>query len=258
MGVLSTRTILTPFHFSSKKLQADTMLANNLSSNLSTELIQSLLSWYEMWVNPEKVDLSRKYINTGPQHTAGAIVTQHFRPDVHIMQVSGSVGYVAVQSRLEEATTAAIQSVIDPTKWSKFNIKDIYKDTTKSLTEGLGSEILSFKTGARNRLNNSPRLFLKRLRELADSPAYYLDKNGIEHYNTKFIKIFTKQYPDGVICEGYFNYFTVPESSDNAMTIDYSFEFVVENMIPVSFIQRMAGMFAGTGSALGDMLRSSS
>jgi hypothetical protein len=222
MGLLSVKTILTPFQFSSRKLQADTM--SGLPNFMDNDLFQNILSWYEMWVNPEKVDITRRYLNTGPQHTAGAIVTQHFRSDVHVMQVNGSVGYVAVQSHLEEAQSAAIQSIIDPTKWSKFNVNDIYKNTKKSM-DGIGAEVLGFRTGQRNRINNSPRLFLKRLRDLADSPAYYIDKNGIEHYNTKYIKLFTKQYPDGVICEGYFNYFTVPESSDNAMTIDYSFEF---------------------------------
>jgi hypothetical protein len=85
---------------------------------------------------------------------------------------------------------------------------------------------------------------------------YYIDKNGIEHYNTKYIKIFTKQYPDGLICEGYFTSFNVPEASDDAQTVSYNFEFVIENVKPVTLIQRMVGMFAGHGSLLGDMARS--
>jgi len=263
MGLLSTRTILTPFQFSSRKLQADTMLGNNLPDGIAKDTMLSMLAWYEMWVNPEKIDISDSYINTGAQHTAGSIVTQHFRQDVSRMQVSGSVGYVAVQSRLEEAKSAALQQLIDPTKWSKPSTSSIkkmganFKKAGNQLTDGLGDDMLSFKTGARNRLNNSPRLFLKRLKTLADEKPYYIDSNGIEHYNVKYIKIFTKQFPDGVICEGYFNSFTVPESSDNAMTIDYNFEFIVENKVPITFIQRMAGMFAGTGSVAGELLRSS-
>ena len=97
MGLLSVSTLLTPFQFSSKKMQADTLLANNISNTIGSDIILSLLAWYEMWVNPEKVDIASKYINTGPKHTAGSIITQHFRKDVSIMQVSGAVGYVAVQ-----------------------------------------------------------------------------------------------------------------------------------------------------------------
>ena len=84
---------------------------------------------------------------------------------------------------------------------------------------------------------------------------YYIDSNGIEHYNTKYIKIFTKQYPDGVICEGYFTSFNIPESKDDPQSIAYDFEFIIENMRPVTLIQRLLGMFAGHGSILGDATR---
>jgi hypothetical protein len=102
-----------------------------------------------------------------------------------------------------------------------------------------------------NKLNNSPRKFLQRLRDIADEPMYYIDDEGCEHYNIKYIKIFTKQYPYGVICEGWFRSFEVPESADDLQTISYAFEFVVENMKPDTILQRVAGMFSGIGSAAG-------
>ena len=208
MGVLSVSTLLTPFQFSSSKMQADTLLANNLPNSVATDLALTMLAWHEMWVNPEKIMMNDKYINTGPQHTAGSIVTQHFRQDVTMMSVSGEVGYVAVQSQIEEAAATVVSSILNPTK--------ILSNVTKAasqLTSNLGKETMAFRTGARNRLNNSPRLFLSRLKALADEKPYYIDSNGIEHYNTKYIKIFTKQFPDGLICSGYFNSFSVPEGA---------------------------------------------
>ena len=108
MGVLSISTLLTPFQFSSSKMQADTLLANNLPNSVATDLALTMLAWHEMWVNPEKITMNDKYINTGPQHTAGSIVTQHFRQDVTMMSVSGEVGYVAVQSQIEEAAATVV------------------------------------------------------------------------------------------------------------------------------------------------------
>ena len=252
MGVLSVSTLLTPFQFSSTKIQADTMLANNLPNSTATDLLLATLAWYEMWVNPEKIVMNDKYINTGPQHTAGSIVTQHFRQDITMMSVSGEVGYIAVQSQIEEAAATVVSSILDPTK-----IGSNISKAKNQLTNNLGNEMMSFRTGARNRLNNSPRLFLTRLKALADEKPYYMDSNGIEHYNTKYIKIFTKQFPDGLICAGYFNSFSVPEGAEDVLSMHYDFEFVVENKTPISFLQRMAGMFAGTGSVAGELLRSS-
>ena len=253
MGVLSISTLLTPFQFSSSKMQADTLLANNLPNSVATDLALTMLAWHEMWVNPEKITMNDKYINTGPQHTAGSIVTQHFRQDVTMMSVSGEVGYVAVQSQIEEAAATVVSSILNPTK--------ILSNVTKAasqLTSNLGNETMAFRTGARNRLNNSPRLFLSRLKALADEKPYYIDSNGIEHYNTKYIKIFTKQFPDGLICSGYFNSFSVPEGAEDVLSMHYDFEFVVENKTPISLLQRLAGMFAGTGSVAGNILRSAS
>ena len=69
MGVLSVSTLLTPFQFSSSKMQADTMLANNLPNSTATDLLLATLAWYEMWVNPEKIVMNDKYINTGELNT---------------------------------------------------------------------------------------------------------------------------------------------------------------------------------------------
>ena len=72
---------------------------------------------------------------------------------------------------------------------------------------------------------------------------YFLNFNIIEHYNTKYIKIYTKQYPDGMICEGYYTKFDVPEEGEDAQTINYSFEFTVESIYSVASQTEMVGMF---------------
>jgi len=89
---------------------------------------------------------------------------------------------------------------------------------------------------------------------MAEEPMYYMDLNGIEHYNIKYIKIFTKQFPYGVICEGFYKSFVIAESKDDYQTIPYSFTFEIENLRPISASQQIlskkAGQLTGTGSAI--------
>ena len=213
----------TPFQFSSRKIQVQTtQLGGLIPDNPISSLLNEATTWYEMWINPEKVNLSRPYQNK-KQHTAGSIVTYHYRPDTIQLSVSGVVGWIALNPQES-----------DP---SIFN--------------------LASTVSTRNSQKNSPRVFMKRLREVADDPMYFIGTDGVEHYNTKYIKIYTKQYPGGVICEGYYTKFDVPESGDDPQTINYSFEFVVESLKPITLLQKVMGMFGGkTGSLIGGSIRS--
>jgi len=213
----------TPFQFSSRKIQVQTtQLGGLIPDNPISSLLNEATTWYEMWINPEKVNLSRPYQNK-KQHTAGSIVTYHYRPDTLQLSVSGVVGWIALNPQES-----------DP---SIFN---------------LASQI-----STRNSQKNSPRVFMKRIREVADDPMYFIGTDGVEHYNTKYIKIYTKQYPGGVICEGYYTKFDVPESGDDPQTINYSFEFTVESLKSITALQKVIGMYGGkTGSLVGSSMRS--
>ena len=109
---------------------------------------------------------------------------------------------------------------------------------------------------ASDNTNNSPRKFLSRLKGIADEPMYFVDSQGIEHYNIKYIKIFTKQFPTGLICEGYFTKFHIPESANDVQTISYNFDFVIENQTPVTYLDTKLSMYGtrGQGSAIGSVL----
>lgn len=246
---------LTPFQFSSTKLQSSRAFGSSfLKSGFVGDTLQSLLSWYEMWINPEQVTITQGF-QQSKQHTAGSIVTYHYRKDVATMSVNGKVGWIAIQSVLEEARNSVFQAAVQGinkqpvTAFKKTGDNFNTNDPNSPLRQAVDPTV---RNGSSSRMNNSPRLFLQRLKALADEPAYYVDKNGIEHYNVKYIKIFTKQYPEGVICEGYFTDFVVTEGIEEGQTIQYSFNFVIENIKPVTLIQRLAGMFSDIGSAAGD------
>ena len=213
----------TPFQFSSRKIQVQTtQLGGLIPDNPVSSLLNEATTWYEMWINPEKVTLARAF-QYKQQHTAGSIVTYHYRPNTIQMSVSGVVGWIALNPQES-----------DP---SIFNLLST--------------------TASRTSQKNSPRVFMKRLREVAEDPMYFVGTDGIEHYNVKYIKIYTKQYPSGVICEGYFNKFDVPESGEDAQTINYSFEFTVESLKPITLLQKVTGMYGGTtGSLVGGSIRS--
>jgi len=213
----------TPFQFSSRKIQVQTtQLGGLIPDNPISSLLNEATTWYEMWINPEKVNISRAYQNK-KQHTAGSIVTYHYRPDTLQLSVSGVVGWIALNPQESEI--------------SIFN--------------------LASQVSTRNSQKNSPRVFMKRIREVADDPMYFIGTDGVEHYNTKYIKIYTKQYPGGVICEGYYTKFDVPESGDDPQTINYSFEFTVESLKSITALQKVIGMYGGkTGSLVGSSMRS--
>lgn len=241
---------LTPFQFSSRRQQELTMgsaFGISIGGNIG-QLLKSSFSWYEMWINPEKVDIATTY-KQKRQHTAGSIVTYHYRRDVLTMSVSGHCGWVMIESKNKKGVSARVKGpsgeellmdalVYTGSSRKPWNIERNAPDEPRSPTQtGLKSD----------NTDNSPRVFLKRLKSIADEPMYFVDLKGIEHYNTKFIKIYTKQFPDGVICEGYYTRFTVPESAEDVQTIAYNFEFMVENLTPISFLEKKLGMWGGFG-----------
>jgi len=258
----------TPFQFSSKMLQERTtsgLLGGISIGGDAATLLHSAFSWYEMWINPEKVDISTSYIQK-PQQTAGSIVTFHYRQDNPSMSVSGKCGWIQLESQsdidaggLIKIKTPGVEDYA--TGEGPFEDKwDVNIDKREALRRaGIGSK--PPQPGASDNTDNSPRKFLERLKSIADEPPYYVDYNGIDHYNIKFIKMYTKQFPKGVICEGYYKTFNIPETSADAQTIDYNFIFTIERVLPISFFEQALGMF-GLGSsqkqAIGSMLRSGS
>lgn len=224
----------TPFQFSSRKTQINTtQLGGLIPNNPISGLLNESMSWYEMWINPEKININRGYIVKKTQ-TAGAVVSYHYRPDVETMTVSGVIGWIGVGPQEEEANAMGFKSPDSAKEFYKVWSYDKFKkDPAK---------------------NNSPMIFLKRLKGIADEPMYFVGTDGVEHYNTKYIKIYTKQFPTGIVCEGYFTKFTVPESGEDVQTINYDFEFVIETKKTITALQRMAGMWGGGG--LGGGMRS--
>jgi len=240
----------TPFQFSSRKLQMQTL--GSLANNVVGEQLSALLSWYEMWINPQKLTLKYNF-QQNVQYTAGSIVTFHYGRTITEMTVEGVCGWIAIQSESSVLANMAMQGLFQR---SMEATKAFGGDMVKNLTNKQ-SLIRNYSTytGKSVAINNSPREFLQRLQDLANEPMYFIDRSGVEHYNTKYIKIFTKRYPEGVVCEGYFTSFEIPESSDDAQTISYRFTYNVENIRPVGMIERTLGMFAGLGSGAGDLMR---
>lgn len=218
----------TPFQFSSRKTQMNTtQLGGLLPNNPISDLLNESMSWYEMWINPQKVNIARQYLQK-PNHTAGSIVTFHYRPDVYNMSVEGTCGWIMKAPYEQGPNNLGFKKNKD-NKWKVWNKDKFMSDSTQS---------------------NSPRIFLQRIRDIANEPMYFVDLNGIEHYNIKYLKIYTKQYPHGIICEGYYKKFDIPESGEDAQTIDYKFDFTIESMKPITALQKMAGMF-GAAKGLG-------
>lgn len=231
-----------PFHFSSRKLQQDLTSLGGLLMSPVTNLLNSTMSWYEMFINPENVSIKQKMIQK-PQHTARSVVTYHYRPDTYAMGVSGVCGWI-----LNPEYPYKNEKEQHPFGFRKKGVSFDAPRASDSATWGDIVRKNSYQTNPAQ--NNSPRVFLTRLRKMAEEPMYYVDLDGIEHYNTKFIKIFTKQYPDGMICEGYYTNFNVPETGEDPQTIKYDFEFIVERMIPVAELTRITGMFGSKGSSV--------
>lgn len=249
---------LSPFQFSSRKLQdkaTGSAWGISMGGSLGSTL-KSALSWYDMWINPEKLTISTQY-KQKRQHTAGSIVTYHYRREVYMMNVSGFCGWIMIQSK-SQGTKVSIRGPEG---------KELeYIHNVSSLKEYAGKWKMNAKTPGKpsnpkdiglvsDNTDNSPRVFLNRLKSIADEPAYYVDISGVEHYNTKFIKIFTKQYPQGIICEGYYTKFDIPEAAEDAQTIAYNFEFVIENLTPISVFEKELGMW-GLGKQITGVFKS--
>lgn len=268
----------TPFSFSSKKTQNDTVgLLKAVGgaggilgagADMTADILAELLAWYEMWVNPEKIDMQYQFVQSVKQ-TAGAIATFHYRRQSINMSVSGKTGWILnptantngqfenyasallkqgkVKKSIQTSAKGFIRQVGLPGQLP--GVHDV-PELAQSQGKPLGAARI------KDRSDNSARQFLERLRGIADEPMYYVDLFGVEHYNTKYIKIYTKQYPKGVICEGYYTGFNIPEGKDDKQTIDYNFSFVVENLKPISEAQKILGKYAGARQGTGSAVRS--
>ena len=186
--------IIYPLKFSSRKKQEDSIIGGLVPpGNFLTDTLHSVISWYEMWVNPGNVTINRQYIQR-KQHTAGAVVVYHFRKELPVMQVTGYCGWIKIKSIMEELRDSVMS---DMTGGGKFDYSDGFsatkeagKNVGKGFVKGFKAPFSGGLDGSSNRMNNSPRLFLERLRDLAEEPAYFIDGEGVEHYNVKYIKIF--------------------------------------------------------------------
>ncbi len=243
----------TPFQFSSRRLQMETsssLLGKALTLGGALESpFNDLFSWYEMWVNPQSLNMQYDFLQNS-QYTANSVVTYHYGRGLVKMSAKGVCGWILKQSDLGALKEAGMKGIFS------LDFSSAKEQASGIMNQAL-SPIKNFSTfgGGTSSLNNSPRQFLERLQDIANQPMYFVDGDGIEHYNTKYIKIFTKRYPEGVICEGYYTSFEIPESADDAQTISYSFNFTVENIKPISLITRTLGMFSSAGSGVGGIAR---
>ena len=246
---------LLPFQFSSGKRQYEVSAGIETTSvlaSLGLDAVIDVIGWYEMWINPHSLQEQNAFRQT-QQHTAGAIITQFFRPENTVINCSGKCGWVRIHSIVEELKSGMISAAIN----SKISTKDVLhqaKDSIKEAVADYGALPWNQKSSHANRFNNSPLLFLKRLQSMALEPMYYIDDEGVEHFNPKYIKCFTKKHPDGVIYQGFFNTFNIQEDVDLGETLAYEFSFTIEKETPVTLVQRILGAYAGFGSAIGDTI----
>jgi hypothetical protein len=128
---------LTPFLFSSNMLQQTVLQGTNSFNNITSLLTNGLVndnnqntsSWYEMWINPASISIQDRYIQNR-QHTAGSIVTFHYRQDVKVVSVEGAVGWVQIESSAQNSETGAFNLLKGDTRNIRKSLRDNYTSYT--------------------------------------------------------------------------------------------------------------------------------
>lgn len=210
-------------------------LLKQLSSLADKSLYQ------EMYLNPDQIKITYKIPNNKREMVGGASV-HHFRAELPEISMSGIVGWIREESRLDSALNNAAKAFT-----SGDNIGDALKQPFKDIDFRARSlaDIKKFREQTRN-ISNSPRKFMDNLQKMALSPQYYVPVIGdrLEAYNTKKIIIFTKQFPNGKLLEGYFNSFSVDENGNDPETLRYNFNFVAYNMTNIGLSERIGQFIA--------------
>jgi hypothetical protein len=209
--------------------------------------------YQEMYLNPSSMKISYHTPNT-KKETVGGVIVNHWRAQVPVAMFSGAVGWIKRDSLFDAAINDSLKALVSggdvgAAFGSQFSgFKDI----------NFKSNVIRATKQAREKLKdlvNSPRKFMDELQNLALSPMYYADSDGIERYNTKKIVIFSKRYPDGAVLEGYFDEFSYAEAGKDSETIKYEFKFVILNIKPVSLAERLGQFIApfyGSALEIGD------
>ena len=185
--------------------------------------------WFEMYINPETVNISTKPINS-KTHTKRAIVTTHWRNDHPELKASGKSGWILKPSILEQVGKEAIRDILDPKKTVDYVKKygDKLQEDVTNIGKGVKAGNLNFVNTKSANITITPRDFISQLHQIALEDMYYIDENQVEHYNAKKLQIYTKRYPRGIIIDGYFSDFTIPENANDPQAISYDFSFVIE------------------------------
>jgi hypothetical protein len=175
--------------------------------------------WFQMYINPTEL----AFTNTPMQsvtHTKGAVATTHWRNDLVKITAKGASGWILKESMVQSITQDLIHDVI--------NGGDAVKTLKKYGQTILNVPQSSFNLSGFNNANTTARSFLKSLTDIALEDMYFTDNDGIEYYNQKKILVYTKQFPLGLIINGYFTNFVVPETAQDGQVINYSFNFTSE------------------------------
>jgi hypothetical protein len=203
--------------------------------------------YQEMYLNPDQIKITYRIPNS-KKEMFGGVSVQHYRPELPEITMSGIVGWIREESRLDSALNNAAKAFV-----SGENIGDALKQPFKDIEFRAKSlaDIKKFREKLRN-VSNSPRKFMENLQRMALSPQYYIPLFGdrLEAYNVKKIIIFTKQYPNGKALEGYFTSFNVEENGNDPETLRYNFTFIVYNMTNIGLSERIGQFiapFAGAG-----------
>ena len=211
--------------------------------------------YQEMYLNPDSMSISYSTSHS-KKELLGGVVVNHYRTQVPIIRLSGAVGWIRLESRLDSAINSALDTLLSggsakkvggafANQWKDLSFKGNFLKNLKRTREQLRNVV------------NSPRKFMDELQHLALSPMYYRDSRGIERYNLKEIVIFTKRYPNGAVLQGYFDQFSFEEKGKDSETIKYSLQFVALNIKPVGLAERLGQFIApfyGVGLELGGII----
>lgn len=184
-------------------------------------LYKNFDSWYVMWINPESVQINFGPPQSNQVQTRNGFAVVHWYNKLATISFSGQSGYVLWESaRVQTPGSGSVLDALAKSFTDTFSQQNILK-----MWNGANA---SERAGLTLEQPQDPRDFINKLRTVVLSPMYYYDRNGFEHYNSKKLLVYTKQYPAGVTLDGFFNSFDIGEKATDNWTIPYNASFTVE------------------------------
>jgi len=204
-------------------------------------------SWFLMWINPQT--LNYDFQNQQSEFLVSeGYGYQHWQGKLPKINFSGKSGYLFGQQNVANIPNAGSPENFDSASGTFTKVQGSaalsgietaqkkmeeskffeFSGSNKAKKQTNFTSVKAREAGSQLIFTGST-VFYRRLQRIALEEKFFFDTSkGYRRYNKKYLKIFTKNHPQGLTLGGFFDSFEIAEDAMDVIAIPYTCSFVVQ------------------------------